>query len=546
MFEMGNDMAKVKRFIQNNNSNAICYYRYSSDAQRDASIDQQRKAAMEYAKAHKLHIVKEYEDRAMSGAREDRPGFQLMLEEVKYLRPAYLILWKTDRLSRDKIDSVLAKKIMRDAGCEIAYVAEAMPEDEAERALLETIQEGLAEHFLIQHRKNVMRGMKYNAENCLYNGSVLLGYIGKPDCRYEIDSKTAPIVKMIYRKYADGVPMKQITDELNAAGMKTVKGNNFTINSLRHILNNRAYIGEYKWGEYIVPDGMPRIIEDSLYEDVQAKLEQNKHGGNRKVTEKYSEKMDGTPTYWLTHHMKCGLCGSSMHGISGTSKQGKLHYYYSCMNHRKHKCEKKNINKEKIEMMVSHILREMIGDSALRLLIAQKCYAYYKEQNMDSGDYMESIQQKISDVDIKLCNIMKAIEAGIFNDTTSQRMKDLEYEKSLLQDELASEEIRQKYKLKLEDVVKYLDSLMYSKDGVLSQQKLLDTLVNTIYTYDDKMIISFNYSIDKKEIVYEQLQDLIDGLRSIDEMLAESNIKEEVSEDTLASLVDNEDPNFFG
>lgn len=120
-------MGAAKRFTQNPGSNAICYYRYSSGAQRDVSIDQQREAAQEYAKAHGYHIIKEYEDHAISGTSDERPQFQQMLYEVDKLRPAYLILWKTDRLSRDRIDAVLAKKRLRECGVKISYVAEAIP-----------------------------------------------------------------------------------------------------------------------------------------------------------------------------------------------------------------------------------------------------------------------------------------------------------------------------------------------------------------------------------------------------------------------------------
>ena len=107
-------MGAVTRFVQNPGSNAICYYRYSSDAQRDVSIVQQKDAAHEYAEHHGYHIIKEYDDPAYSGTRDDRPAFQLMLYEVEKLRPAYLILWKTDRLSRDRIDAVMAKKRLRE------------------------------------------------------------------------------------------------------------------------------------------------------------------------------------------------------------------------------------------------------------------------------------------------------------------------------------------------------------------------------------------------------------------------------------------------
>lgn len=112
-------MAKQKKFVQNNNNLAIAYYRYSSHAQNEASIDQQREAAEKYAEAHGFTIMKEYADEALSGTSDDRPKFQLMLTEVGQIRPAALIVWKTDRIAKNRIDSALTKKIIRDAGCVI-------------------------------------------------------------------------------------------------------------------------------------------------------------------------------------------------------------------------------------------------------------------------------------------------------------------------------------------------------------------------------------------------------------------------------------------
>ncbi len=538
-------MAMAKRFVKNNNSNAICYYRYSSDAQREASIEQQRIEAQKYAKAHNLHIIKEYEDRALSGSREDRPAFQLMLYEVKKLRPAYLILWKTDRLSRDKIDAVLAKKQLRDAGCEIVYVAEAMPDDEADRVLLESIQEGLAQHYLIQHKKNVTRGMRYNAENCLFNGHVLLGYTGKPEQKYQIDENTAPVVQMIFRKYADGVPMKVIVDELNNAGLRSVKGKEFTINSIRHILKNRAYVGEYHWGEYVITDGMPRLIDDELFEAVQAKIAQNKHGGNRAVIVKNEVQED--VTYYLTDYMRCGYCGETVHGVSGTSKQGKLHYYYTCHNHRKHKCAKKNVRKELVEGVVFYLLYKLLQDSELRLWIAEECYLYYQEQNSGGKEYLLSIKKRILDVDKKLNNIMKAIEAGIFNDTTAERMKSLENEKSLLKDEYAAEEIRQKYQLKYEDIVRYLDGICNNFEDNYNKHKLLELFVEKIYIYDDKLVVNFFYSDDTREVSFEKMQQIFAAEKQIEDIMNDTTLRNRVPIEMLQSLLgeDEEDSDFF-
>ena len=117
-------MARKKKFAPNDNNLAIAYYRFSSHSQNEASIDQQRELAHEWADAHGLKIVKEYEDAAISGTTDARPGFQQMLSEVAKIRPHTLIMWKTDRLGRDKYVLAMAKKKIRDAGCEIHLLAE--------------------------------------------------------------------------------------------------------------------------------------------------------------------------------------------------------------------------------------------------------------------------------------------------------------------------------------------------------------------------------------------------------------------------------------
>ena len=79
-------MARAKRFVQNDNRNAYCYYRYSSTAQRDTSIEQQRNEAHRYCKDHNIRIIKEFADRAKSGTRLDRAELQMMLNQRIHLR----------------------------------------------------------------------------------------------------------------------------------------------------------------------------------------------------------------------------------------------------------------------------------------------------------------------------------------------------------------------------------------------------------------------------------------------------------------------------
>ena len=541
-------MGAVTRFVQNPGSNAICYYRYSSDAQRDVSIVQQKDAAHEYAEHHGYHIIKEYDDPAYSGTRDDRPAFQLMLYEVEKLRPAYLILWKTDRLSRDRIDAVMAKKRLRECGVKIVYVAESIPDDdEATQILMESIYEAMAASFIVSHRKNVVRGMTYNAENAFYNGVKMLGYVGEVDHKYEVDQATAPTVRRIFKEYTEGVPMQKICDSLNNAGQKTVRGNKFTVNSLRNILVNRAYIGEYKFGKTLIPDGMPRLIDDETFQKAQAKLEANKRGGKGAIKKLHPE--IEIEDYWLTGKICCGLCGGTMQGVSGTSRSGNLYYYYSCINYRKHTCTLKYQRKELMEKIVLYILDDLINDPALRIIIAEKCYAYHQAQNDDNGAYEASIRAQLKDVEGKLNNLVKAIEAGIFNSTTAERMNVLENQKSMLNDALLAEQNRKKCDLTLNTIVKFLSSLVGDINNPDTRRRLLEFFIDKIYVYPDKMVLTFYYTDDRRELPFEETVRLIDNRKKIVDMMNSPRPESVVPSCALEMPLNDDDgeenPDFF-
>lgn len=512
-------MARAKRFEPNDNTNAICYYRYSSDAQRDCSIEQQQQEAHKYCKAHGLHIIGEYADRAISGTRIDRPALQQMLDDAKKLRPAYLVLWKTDRLSRDRLDSAIAKGRLREYGVKIEYVAESLPEDEAERALIEGIEEALAEHFIISHSRNVKRGLKYNAEKALYNGHKILGYKGSPNQRYEIDSESAPIVLRVFESYAMGKPMKVIADELNMAGYTTVRGKAFTEKSLWHTLKNRSYIGEYKWGDIIVKDGFPQIVSIELFDKVQDLMEKNKHGGRGGARKLKCNLLEGVD-FWLTGKLFCGECEAPLSGMSGTSSNnGQTYYYYTCKNHKKHLCNMKNVRKNDIERIVAHILEECINNPSIRLIIADRVYDYYMREFGSDDSYEKTILANIKDVELKLNNILKAIEMGIINETTQSRMQELEERKRLFNDELTAERNRQKYALKKEHVIRYLECFVGSLKEPSLRDKVLAYLIENIYIYNDKVVINFYYSEDNREINLKDFNEFLDNLDNIMEKI---------------------------
>ncbi len=497
----------AKKFVPNNNDFAIAYYRFSPHAQSDASIQQQRDAAQKYAAGHGLQIVKEYKDEAISGTTDQRPGFQLMLSEIGKIKPGALIIWKTDRLGRDRYDLAIAKKYIRDDGCVIHYIAEPIAGDAPESALMEGVPESMAEYYSRQLRTNIKRGHLYNAQNCLYNGHKALGYaaepapeFGKDRQRYVIDPVTAPFVQKIFEDYAAGKPMVEIAKELNSLGVTTVRGKPFTVNSLAHILNNRAYIGEYRYGDIVTTDGMPAIVSPEVFEAAQKRLILNKRQGGQRANGLTPEE---APRFWLTGKLYCGKCGTPMQGCSGTSShKGAKHYYYACGAARKKKCLLKYVKKDKIEAIACFMLSECLKDTELLASLAVDVAAYYQKEHEDKGD-IEGLKTERAETEKALNNLVRAIEQGIFSETTQTRLLELESRKKALTEAIEAEEIKRAVTKNEISIQHFFDEYKNADlNDPTVRDYLLDYFVDKIFVYDDRVILTAWYGDDKKEITW--------------------------------------------
>lgn len=95
--------------------NAVIYARYSSDNQREESIDAQIRAATEYAEKNGHVIVKVYVDQAKSATSDNRPQFQQMIKDSKSGVFQYVIVHKLGRFARDRYDSAFYKRELKTA-----------------------------------------------------------------------------------------------------------------------------------------------------------------------------------------------------------------------------------------------------------------------------------------------------------------------------------------------------------------------------------------------------------------------------------------------
>ena len=472
----------------NDNNLAIAYYRYSSSSQNEASIDQQREQAERFAESRGLTIIKEYKDEAKSGTTSQRPGYQLMLSEVVKLKPHALILWKSDRLSRDTYDMVFAKKTIRDAGCEILYVAEPNNDDGPTSRLMEAMLDALAVNYSENLSMNIKRGNRYNAEHALFCGHKIFGYIGEQGKPYAVDPATAPAVQRMFKDYAEGVPMKQIAESMNSQGFRTVRGGLFNSKNINKMLKNRKYTGIYSQGGVTIPDGMPRLIDDDLFKRVQLRLASNKRHA--------SQNKENAPRYWLSGKLYCGHCGEPMYGMSGTSKTGAKHYYYACKAHRAHNCDMKNLRKDVIETLAKELLRWMLCDTSNTASLATDLAAYYEEHNNDTA-YLDSLKDQLKDVEKKLNNFVKAISAGIINETTQQAMTELETRRTCIVEAISAEEARQALTTDGHSIADYYKKYINADlDDAAMRDTVIEYFVKRIVVDDEGLTLVFDFDQD--------------------------------------------------
>lgn len=101
--------------------NAVIYARYSSDSQREESIEGQLRECREYAERNNMTIVGTYIDRALSAKTADRPEFQHMIKDSAKELFEIVLVWKLDRFSRDRYDSAHYKHILNKERCESCF-----------------------------------------------------------------------------------------------------------------------------------------------------------------------------------------------------------------------------------------------------------------------------------------------------------------------------------------------------------------------------------------------------------------------------------------
>ena len=473
---------------------AVIYARFSSDKQREESIDGQIRECTAYAESQNLEVIGAYIDRAMSARSDNRPDFLRMIADSARKKFRYVIVYQLDRFSRSRYDSAIYKNKLKKNGVRVLSAKEHIGDDPSS-IILESMLEGYAEYYSAELSQKVKRGMTENILEGKWVGCrVPLGYKLTADKKLQIVPRDADAVRLIYKMYNSNERIIDIVRYLNAHRYKTAAGRTFNRSSLTKILGNKIYIGTYTWDGHVVEQFAPPILDDDVWEAAQKRTQQHKLNPRPKRR---------SADYALTGLIYCGECGNPMTGQSGRSKNGSMYRYYRCSTKNNYhsrgkkqhiKCKSRNISREKVEdLVLDETVRILSNPKAVKIIAKQAANV----QKIDpTAQEQARIAQERKTIQAKLENSIAAVENGLCSKTIAENIE--RYESRISELDQQIDELKFAYAPIRIDAVAvefFLKSLLdKKKDHDKYRLDMFRTFIRQVIVYADKIEIRYNYT----------------------------------------------------
>ena len=475
---------------------AVAYARYSSDNQRQESIDAQVRAIKDYCKKNEFTLMHTYIDEAVSATTDQRDEFLQMVEDAKKGSFQLCIVHKLDRFARNRYDSAFYRRELEKCGVKGLSVLEQL-DDSPESIILESVLEGMAEYYSKNLAREVRKGLNENALVAKHNGGIPpLGYNVTADHGYEINPAEAQAVKLIFDMYCNGYGYNLICKELNEQGFISKSGRAFGKGSIADILRNEKYIGRYVWNKRLskksgnrmykpddqitrIDGALPAIISNETWAKAQNIL------NSRKQKPRHNQSY----YYLLTGKLECADCGSAFVGSGYEYGRGKKkNYQYSCNGRLRHKseCMNKPIRCEMLEKYVLSQLNTVFSESVIQEL-TDKMSDILNKKASSSVETEKALSTKLSTIKSRVTKTW-----GLFYDDllpkedAAEQVRVLTEQQKSLEIQIANIALSSNLpRVKKSDIVSYLRKC---KKGLASNDP--DVLKSLIDTFVDKVIIS--------------------------------------------------------
>lgn len=416
---------------------AVGYTRVSTPDQIDNySLRYQTGEIKKRAKNDDVELVKIFCEEGKSGTNINRPEYQAMMNYIYESDIDILYVHKLDRLHRYEFNMISDLDRFGKTGKKIIFIDPGL--DSSKKEDWDAIMDQIiaASRFSRNLGNESMKGLTSRAADCMHTGGKPpYGFkVNRDTMMLEIDETTAPAVRKMFELYADNFGTADIIKWLKDNGYKTGNGNDFKVNTINEILHNEKYKGCYTWNKavsknsdgkrnthkykenYFKKDGgCPEIVTPEMFDKVQQRLAENAEKYNNRAPDRY---------YPLTGMIYC-KCGSPMCGGVKYSKNRK-YYKYNCNN----KCGISPIRADYLEAFVINAISSCLFSEPNRQPLIDSLNNISHNIKDNSNKEYRALRRKLSGLDERHSNLMKALEKGKVTDSIMANLEKIERQKN--------------------------------------------------------------------------------------------------------------------
>jgi site-specific DNA recombinase len=366
------------------------------------TLDAQRESGEAYIKSQAHEgwqcSAERYDDGGFSGGSMDRPALKRLLADIEANRIQVVVVYKVDRLSRSLLDFARMMEVFDQHNVAFVSVTQQINSVTSMGRLMlnvllsfaqferEIIGERTRDKIAATRRKGKWAG-----------GHPILGYdIDPHGLRLVVNDIEATQVRAIFQLYLDHEATLPVVRELLRRGWRnkrwiTRKGRDrggkvFTRTSLHKLLTNIAYVGKIRYKSEVHQGEQAAIVDEGVWQRVQATLRRNYVGGSAAVRNKTGALLKGLIT--------CTACGCAMSPTHSTRGGNKHYRYYVCSKAQKlgrETCPAKSIPAGEIERFVVNHIKAIGKDPDL----VQQVLAAAREQLRQAHSQIQAEQRRL-------------------------------------------------------------------------------------------------------------------------------------------------------
>lgn len=509
---------------ENNIKNAVAYIRVSTNLQIDGfSLDGQLKEIQDYCNKNNINLVRYYKDAGISGTSiENRTEFQRMLHDIsKDKNINTIIVWKLSRLSRSMTDLTNTISFLEKHNVNLICINPGI-DISSSMGKIFVYMTGI---FAEMERDNIIEtckmGMKQRALDGKWNGGKVFGYRSNEEKELVIVEDEAKIIKEIFHLFAnENWGYKKIASTLNSRGSKTLRGSDWSISSIKQIIDNPVYAGYIRWGKYLDWSKKRRqgkqneyVLSNGTHIPIITKELWEKSQHIRQLKEKKNEKTyEGE--FILTGLLRCPVCGASMisHRIKKRGKPGEYYRYYQCsnfFNKGSKVCSANLINADQAEEYVIAKLYEIVNSKEVINSIVKKVEKLSFTDTTSLESELLKFKKELEKIkDKKSENLQLEYENKIDIYTLNQRLsfldnKELDIIEKINSIEKEISSINSQIKIKPEMVKIILENFkkVFEKSDVEKKKMLLKSIIESITVNNGKS--AKDRKVDKIKLYFE-------------------------------------------